>query len=1380
MATRQVTTVFAVEGEKNYKSAVSTINAELKRLNSELELLSEKYRGNENSAAALRGKTAALQAVYDKQREKLELLSKAWENTQKNMLRYQEECERLSKQIEDNRKKLDEFAKAGKETSDEAKKLAKETSDLEKSLRASSEQYQRTKRNSEGYATQANETRIEIEKLGREIDNTSEYLTEAEKSFDGYAHSLDETGKSAEEMGEKTVSNLDLIAATLASANIKEGFEDIRAVIADCIKSSMEFESAMAGVFKTVSGTPEELAKLEQGIKDLSLEIPASTEEIASVAEAAGQLGIATEDILEFTEVMVKLGTSTNLSATEAATSLARLANITEMSSDDYGRLGATIVDLGNKFATTEEEIVSLATRMASTGDMVGLSEADMLAYAAAISSVGIEAEAGGTALSKLFKQLETNVASGSIDEYAEIAGMLADEFEALWETNPAEALRRFIEGLGEIEEMGGSAIITLQDLGISEVRLSNAVLALSSSGDLLTRALETSKEAWRENTALTEEAAKRYGTTESKIKILENAVSLLKTAVGDDFVNAFSPGLDTLTDFTEKLAEMAEVSPVLSSALAGVGGSLMGLTGLGAVAAAIKGVTAAMTLLNTAFGAAAGPIGLAVTAIAGIASAVMVYHANVTALSDDVKTMVDTNDALMSSVEESKKAYASSGESVEENRLAVEKLIAKVTKLADESERTAAEQTILESAIDELNDRLPGLGLNYDAVTGQINMTRDALLKFSEQASETAKLDALESYIGDLTSQQAEIEVRMALNEDSIAEAQARYDSILKVYESQEYLLDFKYAFDGDETTKTLWQLHDDLVQAESDLKALQKSQEDMAASLTDVNRQLEAGSEKYNELADAADNAGKRTAQADNEIAAAREKLKVTLTELQDLSEQELKDLEKNQEERIAMQEEALDAYKDYLDDRQKEHDKQQKAELKAFQKNQSEQMDALNDRLDAELDAKKEAHEKSLELLNEEYMAQLKVIDEERYNRIKALQDEIDAIDAKTEAEEEALDILERQKRLDEAGRKIREADSADERIEAMEAYSELKARYDREDILKEREKHKELLEAQIDAIEEEMDVRESALKEEFENREKQLKEQYEQEEKALKESHENQRKILKEQQEIELEEFREVQEEKSEAYRKELDKQLENFKENQAAELEALKEAFELEKAELELQQAERERMAMEHTRSLIQVIEEEAAGIRDSGKKTGNDFALGLMEGIAEKSGAVWLSAEELAKLPEQAVREEQEMHSPSKVAERLGAYFGEGLAIGLAASEQEVASAASALAGKFDISGELADKFRMIQKEISSVSLTAGKEPINYDDYSSRIREMNRAAAGSAAYASGLRGQDRTANITVIQQLDGKEISREVSRVQWGNTVITARARGVR
>lgn len=87
---------------------------------------------------------------------------------------------------------------------------------------------------------------------------------------------------------------------------------------------------------------------------------------------------------MEFTEVMINLGNSTNMSADEAASSMARFANIMGMDQNLFSNMGSSLVALGNNYATTESEIMAMSMRLAGAGRQVGLNEPQILGFAAA------------------------------------------------------------------------------------------------------------------------------------------------------------------------------------------------------------------------------------------------------------------------------------------------------------------------------------------------------------------------------------------------------------------------------------------------------------------------------------------------------------------------------------------------------------------------------------------------------------------------------------------------------------------------------------------------------------------------------------------------------------------------------------------------------------------------------------------------------------------------------------------------------------------------------------------------------------------------------------------------------------------------------------
>lgn len=357
----------------------------------------------------------------------------------------------------------------------------------------------------------------------------------------------------------------------------------ITAVVAAAANVGSEFESAFAGVKKTVDATEAEYEQLRNNVLEMTRAIPSSASDIAGVMEIAGQLGIATESLTDFTETMINLGVSTNMSAEDAATNLAKFANVVNMA--DYGedgisnweRLGSTIVDLGNNFATTESEITEMATRLASTGSLVGLTEAQILALSTAMSSVGIAEEVGGSTMSKLLRKIQLAVETGSdaLNDYASVANMTGAEFASAFNDDAVAALSAFIDGLNDTERNGASAVKILNDMGISEVRLSNTILALANADGIMTEAISLANEAWNENTALANEAGKRYETLESKVQFMKNALEEMAIAVYDKVRDPLASGVDFITDKFYELNDFIGNNDALNSWLDDVGTEL-------------------------------------------------------------------------------------------------------------------------------------------------------------------------------------------------------------------------------------------------------------------------------------------------------------------------------------------------------------------------------------------------------------------------------------------------------------------------------------------------------------------------------------------------------------------------------------------------------------------------------------------------------------------------------------------------------------------------------------------------------------------------------------------------------------------------------------
>jgi TP901 family phage tail tape measure protein len=341
---------------------------------------------------------------------------------------------------------------------------------------------------------------------------------------------------------------------------------------AAAVRESIRFETSFAGIKKTMEGTDKEFARLAIQFRALARELPTNVNEINKIGEAAGQLGIRKENLLSFTRTMIDLKNTTNLTSDEAVSDLARLANIVQMPQTEFSRLGSVMVDLGNKFATTENEILTMSMRIAGAGHTVGLSVDQIAGFAAALSSVGVQAELGGTAISHAMIRISKAIGEGGeeIRLYAAVAGRSVESFSKAFKEDAATAMMSFFEGLKKAKDEGLNLFTILEKLNIDEIRLTDITSRAANAHKLFGRALKTSAEAWAQDSALAIEAQKRYGTFESQLRVTWNRIKDVSISVGDALV----PALRILNDMFRKATNdgnsFGKVSKDIGRTLAG------------------------------------------------------------------------------------------------------------------------------------------------------------------------------------------------------------------------------------------------------------------------------------------------------------------------------------------------------------------------------------------------------------------------------------------------------------------------------------------------------------------------------------------------------------------------------------------------------------------------------------------------------------------------------------------------------------------------------------------------------------------------------------------------------------------------------------------
>ena len=395
----------------------------------------------------------------------------------------------------------------------------------------------------------------QLEELERTQSNTNgvKGVRESTSAYQGLASQLKDTGKGIKEVGE----SIDTITKPIQYASTALAAGGVASA-----KFAIDFEDSFAGVKKTVDATPEQLAKIKQGIIDLSTTgidgrgaIPQTTTELNELAAAGGQLGISQENIIDFTEVMAQMGSATNLVGEEGAATLARFQNVMGVGQNEIRNIGSAIVDLGNHSATTESEIAEMALRMGKYGSSVRMSAADVLGYSAALSSLGIEAQMGGSAIGRTWLSIETAVASGGegLTKFAKYSGKSAEEFKKQWNTDSSGAFNGLLKGLQSAENL----TVALDDLGINNTQDIQAMMALVNGYDLVTESVNRSNTAYQENTALQEEFNAKNETTASKLANTKNNIIEAARSIGETMLPSIQDASTKLSDFAKGLSQM-------------------------------------------------------------------------------------------------------------------------------------------------------------------------------------------------------------------------------------------------------------------------------------------------------------------------------------------------------------------------------------------------------------------------------------------------------------------------------------------------------------------------------------------------------------------------------------------------------------------------------------------------------------------------------------------------------------------------------------------------------------------------------------------------------------------------------------------------------
>ena len=393
-----------------------------------------------------------------------------------------------------------------------------------------------------------------------EYNKTSEDLKKLKKIYDDHVKSLKSTREEVEKL-----SNVNKDSAIVYGA-IGSAISGASVVLQKFVSATQEYveafatiDDAMSGVMKTTGMTREEVEALNENLKNIDTRT--SQEELLTIAQIGGRMGLAKDQILDFTKAVdlanVALGDSFSGGAEEISSVLGKIslafketrdANI----GDSLTRIGSAINEVGGKANATEPNIAAFVQRVGSMPEAFRPSVQEAVALGAAFEESTIDAEVASRAFGILM-----NKASTDVEGFAQVMGKPVEAVRELINSNPTQFFTEFAKSLQGMNatQMGE----TLNGLKLNADGVKRIVGAMSGSYDRFNELLQVSNSAFSENTSLMNEFNNVNNNSAAQLEKAKNAVQEAKAALGEELipvitgvVNLSSSGLSLLVDIVK------------------------------------------------------------------------------------------------------------------------------------------------------------------------------------------------------------------------------------------------------------------------------------------------------------------------------------------------------------------------------------------------------------------------------------------------------------------------------------------------------------------------------------------------------------------------------------------------------------------------------------------------------------------------------------------------------------------------------------------------------------------------------------------------------------------------------------------------------------
>jgi len=379
------------------------------------------------------------------------------------------------------------------------------------------------------------------------------------------------------------------------------GFYSLKAAIGGPVKAAMEFESAMSDVRKVVDfPTPQAFKDFQQALVDLSKRVPLSVNGLAQIAAAAGQAGIAGDDLIKFTEAAAKVGVAFDISADDAGDAMAKLMTGLGLTIDQAVSLTDAMNHLSNAQASSASEVLDVVRRVGAQAKQFGFTAEQVAAFGSAMVAAGSETDVAATSFRNMGLALtKGDSATKRQREAYERLGLSSKKIAKSMQKDAVGTTLKVMEAIAKLPKDEQASVSS--DLFGNEAR---ALPILLTNLGLLRESLGLVSDQSKYSGSSFREFETRSKTFANAVQLFDNRITALKIAIGaalipalNNLIGRMTPLVEAFTDFTNRNPELTRNVLAAAAALAAFKVATTALTFVG-----LLGRGGALSMLSIGF----------------------------------------------------------------------------------------------------------------------------------------------------------------------------------------------------------------------------------------------------------------------------------------------------------------------------------------------------------------------------------------------------------------------------------------------------------------------------------------------------------------------------------------------------------------------------------------------------------------------------------------------------------------------------------------------------------------------------------------------------------------------------------------------------------